>query len=112
VAMLYRTPPQLINRSGRPRTLVLTSVARRFPALALGTPTFDRAPSLFRAALATEAGAEWKRLGGVQALADLKIVDPIATAKVFTETSRTPRAPSVDRLWDILSAETWARSHA
>jgi len=110
VGMLCRTPPHLINRGGRPRKLVLTSVARRFPALALGTPTFDCTPSLFRAALATEADAEWKRLGGVEALADLKIVDPIATAKVFA--SQTTSASSVDRLWDILSAETWARSHA
>src|SRR5262249_7402696 len=88
VTMLYRTPPRLLNRKGRPTQLVQDSVARRFPSLDrdFGGQTVDRqTPSFFRTALAKEADAEWKRLGSVEALADLRIVDPIAAAKVFED---------------------------
>jgi hypothetical protein len=117
VSMLCRTPPRLLNRRGRPTKLVQDSVARRFPLLDrdLGRQSVDRqSPSFFRTALATEADTEWRRLGGVRALADLRIVDPIATAKVFEDGQsgryRT-QEPVIDPRWDILSAEAWVRAH-
>jgi asparagine synthetase B (glutamine-hydrolysing) len=112
VDMLYRTPPHLLNRGGRSKGLVRESVAKRFPTLGFKRHKKVVATSFFRTTLVKEAGAAWKRLGGVRALGDLGVVDPAATARTFADIMSQPISSSAYQLWDILSCETWARERA
>jgi asparagine synthetase B (glutamine-hydrolysing) len=112
VDMLYRTPPDLLNRGGRSKGLVRETVARRFPGLGFNRHKKVGAMPFYRALIKREAGRAWKRLGSVHALADLGIVEPGAAAKAFTAIMSGPDTSPMYRLWDIVSLETWARAHA
>jgi asparagine synthetase B (glutamine-hydrolysing) len=113
MAMLYRTPPHLLTGNGRTRGLVRESVGKRFPSLEF-RPYRPRAgvTSFYRMTLLIEAGPAWDQLGGVQALADLHVVDRARVSKRFEEITAKAQYDKAGFLWDILSLETWARTHA
>jgi asparagine synthase (glutamine-hydrolysing) len=112
IELLYRTPPHLLNQGGRSKALVRRSVARRFPMLGFDRQKKVVATSFYRATLAREGGAAWRRLGGVQALADMEIVNPRATEEAFTAMLTGSKTHGVYRIWDILSTEAWVRARS
>jgi hypothetical protein len=113
MAMLYRTPPHLLTGNGRSRGLVRESIGKRFPTLDV-RPHRPRTgvTSFYRMTLLIEAGPAWEQLGGVQALADLHVVDRIRVTQRFEEITAKAQYDKAGFLWDILSLETWARTHA
>jgi asparagine synthase (glutamine-hydrolysing) len=110
--MLYRTPPHLLTGDGRSRGVVRETVRRRFPSINIQHRQRAGVTSFFRMTLLIEATPAWERLGGLQALADLHVVDPAKATKKFEEITAKAQYEQAGLLWDILSLETWARTHA
>ena len=112
VDMLYRTPPHLLSHDGRSKGVVRERLARRFPGLRFERQKKMRATQFYRSVVQRETATAWRRLSVAHALADLGIVDPVATAREFANIVKKPETGLTYRLWDIVSLETWARSHA
>jgi asparagine synthase (glutamine-hydrolysing) len=109
VDLLYRIPPDVLNRGGRAKGLVRETLARRFPGLGLDRQKKVIATDYFTSVMLGQGRRIWDRSGGPQALADLGVVDPArvnqAAERMFS--SRTARA--ANRIWNILNLEAWVR---
>lgn len=112
IELLYRTPPHLLNQGGRSKALVRRSVARRFPLLGFDRQKKVVATDFYRTTLAREGAAAWRSLGGVQALADMGIVNSRATEEAFAAMLNGSKTHGVYRIWDILSTEAWVRARS
>jgi asparagine synthetase B (glutamine-hydrolysing) len=111
IDFLCRTPPELLIRGGRSKAVVRQMLARRFPELG-----FERQRKLvanaFSRPLVTSEGARlWKSMGGVPALAEAGIVDPVQAEQIVQEVfARQAEGAYAYRLWDMLSLEAWLRA--
>ena len=111
VHMLYRTPPQLLNRDGRAKALVRSTVARRFPTLGLERQKKIAGTSFFRSVLRREVPDLWKQSGGVPTLVRMGIVDAgAANAMVEASLSEFSRE-GLSRIWDLLNLDAWVQAH-
>ena len=109
VETLYRTPPRVLNEGGRTKGLVRRALARRFPALGLGSQPKVPATSFFRSLIQREAPALADAAGDFPALSDLGIISGSATRRyVFQGLKRG--GEQVQRVFHILNLESWVRS--
>jgi asparagine synthase (glutamine-hydrolysing) len=111
VELLYRTPPELLNRGGRAKALVRDAVARRFPDLGFQRQRKVTSLRFATSLLFSEAAASWASVGGAPALAEAGVVDAkgIEPAVEGFLTAGTD-ARRMHTLWDILNLEMWLRS--
>jgi len=109
VDLLMRTPPRLLNRSGRSKGLVRETVARRMPGLSLDRQVKRTGTTFSRVLLAREAPALMKRLGPPTALGDLGVVDPHG-AWTFANDAVARGGQELYRVWDLLNLESWVRT--
>jgi asparagine synthase (glutamine-hydrolysing) len=109
VQFLFRTPPALLDRSGRSKGLVRETIARRFPALGLDRQRKVAATSVHRSMLASEVHALKRTVGNLDTLGALGVVDA-TRAWAFVERSLGARGVHQHRAWDLLNLETWTRS--
>jgi asparagine synthase (glutamine-hydrolysing) len=110
VALLYRAPVEILNRGGRSKGLVRQSVAQRFPALGFDRQRKVAATAFYRSVLRTEGPPIWQSLGGVRALSDLGIVDPVALAPFVATVLSGGLERQSHRIWQVIKLEAWARS--
>ncbi|HKY06302.1 MAG TPA: asparagine synthase-related protein [Blastocatellia bacterium] len=109
VELLYRTPPELLNRGGRSKALVRQSVARRFPELGFEKHKKVVATNFFGETCMTEGARLWADTGGVRALAKLGVVDAAKYDSTIRDIfAKNNTAPSY-RAWDALNLEAWCR---
>lgn len=115
LTFLCRTPPELLNRGGRSKGLVRSTLAHRFPELGFERQRKVAGTPVARNVFVQEGAAAWRRLGGATALAKLGVVDEAAVSDLIEGLLSTEKIPedNVDsyRIWDIVSMEAWARSH-
>lgn len=109
VDLLYRIPPDVLNRGGRAKGLVRETLARRFPQLGLERQKKVIASNYFASVMLGEGRKIWDETGGPQALVELGVVDRqrINTAAEQMFSAGTARAGS--RMWNILNLEAWVR---
>jgi asparagine synthetase B (glutamine-hydrolysing) len=109
--LLYRTPPELLNRGGRAKGLVRESLARRFPNLGFERQRKVTSVRFATSLLFSETAEAWRAVGRPRALAEAGVVDPksveLAVERVATAETN-PR--SAQTIWDILNLEVWLRS--
>jgi asparagine synthetase B (glutamine-hydrolysing) len=112
VDLLYRTPPVLLNNDGRNKGLVRSTLARRFPQVGFNQQRKMGASEFYATSLFREGGEALQRLGKMQALADLRVVDE-AGLRSFLEhiVARRPVRQAF-QIWKVLNLETWVRAHA
>jgi asparagine synthetase B (glutamine-hydrolysing) len=110
VDFLYRTPPHLLDRGGRSKGLVRERLAQRFPELGFERQRKVAATSYSRSVMTEEAPRNWKRMGGIPALAELGIADPRSFGPLLDSAARGDRVAQF-RMWDALNLEAWTRSH-
>jgi len=110
VETLYRTPPRVLNEGGRTKGLVRRTLARRFPAVGLGSQRKVNFTPLFKSTILREAPALADAAGDFPALSDLGIVDGQATRKYVSEGLKQGGSLQVDRIFQILNLESWVRS--
>ena len=109
VQLLFRTPPALLDRSGRSKGLVRETVARRFPTLGLDRQRKVAATSVHRSMLSAEVRELKRAVGNLDVLAGLGVVDP-GTGWAFVDQALGKPGVHQHRAWDLLNLETWTRS--
>jgi asparagine synthase (glutamine-hydrolysing) len=111
VELLYRTPPELLNRGGRAKGLVRDALARRFPNLGFQRQRKVNSVRFATSLLFSETAMAWASVGKAQALAEAGVVD---AERVGPEIERLltagTDARSMQTVWDILNLEVWLRS--
>jgi asparagine synthase (glutamine-hydrolysing) len=111
VELLYRTPPELLNRGGRAKGLVRDALARRFPNLGFQRQRKVNSVRFATSLLFSETARAWASVGKAQALAEAGVVD---AERVGPEIERLltagADARSMQTVWDILNLEVWLRS--
>jgi asparagine synthetase B (glutamine-hydrolysing) len=110
VHMLYRMRPERLMRDGRSKGLVRDTVARRFPGLGFDRQRKVAATSFYRTILRTEGPSVARRLGDVEALAGLGVVDGRAT-RTFLRDAPASGGKDLYRMWQLLNLESWVRQH-
>jgi asparagine synthase (glutamine-hydrolysing) len=104
VDLLYRTPPQILNRGDRSKGLVRASLARRFPNLGFERQKKIVVTDFYSSVMLREGPVIWRSLGGPRTLTDLGIIDGLATERViFDRNSAFP-------VCALLNSETWSRA--
>jgi asparagine synthase (glutamine-hydrolysing) len=110
VNFLCRIPPDLLWRGGRTKAMVRQTVARRFPGLNFERQKKVMAHNFFTSLLLEEGSRIWQAMDGVQALAELDIVDaPALDSAVPALLSGSRPLRESHRLGDILLMEAWLR---
>jgi asparagine synthase (glutamine-hydrolysing) len=110
VELLYRTPPELLNRGNRTKGLVRQTIARRFPDLGFEWQKKVIATKFFASRMLTEGCSAWQAMGGVPALQKLGIVDARAVSSTIMAILSQKQERTAFRLWDILNLEVWLRA--
>jgi len=111
--LLYRTPPFALMRDGRNKSLVRRSLARRFPELGFEQQRKINSLNFYASVLHREGPEVFKKLGRIQALADLGIVDDRKLYPQFDRVmTRRETGTSLYRFWNIMNLEAWVRTHA
>lgn len=114
LALLCRTPPELLNRHGRSKGLVRDMIARRFPTLGFEAQRKVNASGVARTLVVQDGGRAWRELGGATTLAELGVVDGVRVQRFVDDLLGLPVAPARNvesyRIWDILTLEVWTRS--
>lgn len=114
IRFLARTPPHLRGHGGRFKGLLRTLLHQHFPELGYDRQEKPYANDFFGNALHTGLKQSWSELGGVQALADLGIVDGSIVKRQVAELTTTSSGLSDETLkwlWPTLCSEVWVRSH-
>ena len=109
VELLLRTPPHVLNKGGRSKGLVRSSLARRFPHLGFERQKKVWATNFFRTTMAREGARVWEAMGGARALADLGVVDLNLLTPIVDEAFEEGRGRHASLLWEVLSLEAWLR---
>jgi len=111
--LLYRTPPFTLLRDGRTKSLVRRSLARRFPELGFEQQRKITSLNFYASLIHREGSHAFKKLGGIQALAELGIVDSRYLHAQFERVlRRRDTGTSLYRFWNIMNLESWVRAHA
>lgn len=109
-AFLARAPVRMLIRGGRSKGLVRQSLARRFPDIGFDRHRKVNATDFYRSVLTGEGKIAWREMGGAQALAELRIVNPDALEKSMTELFEDNDPLKAYQIWYVLSLESWLRS--
>jgi len=108
VDLLYRVPPQCLNRGERSKGLVRDALARRFPNLGFERQKKILVTDYFSSVMFGEGAALWRSLGGARALAELGIIDSITTEKMIQQIfGKNPG--EAFRVCELLCLEAWLR---
>jgi len=111
--LLYRTPPFTLLRDGRNKSLVRRSLTRRFPELGFEQQRKINSLNFYASLIHREGSEAFKKLGRIQALADLGIVDERKLYPQFERViARRETGTSLYRFWNIMNLESWVRTHA
>jgi len=112
VDLLYRTPPFLLLRDGRNKSLVRGSLAVRFPQLGFEQQRKLDAIDFYASSLHREGPEILKKLGKMRALANLGIIDERTADEVLRKVlARRENGKAIYRFWNIVNLESWARAH-
>jgi asparagine synthetase B (glutamine-hydrolysing) len=109
VELLFRIPPDVLNRGGRSKGLVRQAMARRFPHLGFEAQKKVVAVNYFASVVHREWQGGWERLGGVPTLERLGIVDVSKMEPTFRELLATQQTRKYFNMWDTINLEVWAR---
>src|SRR5215211_3058358 len=109
VDLLYRIPPDVLNRGGRAKGLVRQTLARRFPDLGLERQKKVIATNYFTSVMLGQGREIWQQMGGAQALAELGVVDGSRVQQAAQHLFSSGTARAANRIWNILNLEAWVR---
>jgi asparagine synthetase B (glutamine-hydrolysing) len=112
VDLLYRTPPESLNRGNREKGLVRDLVASRFPDMGHDWVRTVFMDGFFASVVRGEGPQAWHGLGGAPALAELGLVDSKAV-RSFVDACLSQSGASPHQLrsvWNILRLEAWLQA--
>jgi asparagine synthetase B (glutamine-hydrolysing) len=110
LSLLYRTPPELLNRGGRAKGLIRDALEHRFPNLGFQQQRKVTSLRFATALFFSEAVPAWASIGGARMLAEAGVVDAKSIDPAVTLLTAPTDPRTMQTLWDILTLETWLRS--
>jgi asparagine synthase (glutamine-hydrolysing) len=105
----YRTNPEQLNRGGRSKGLVRSTVARRFPELGFERHRKVTALGFFASLCRREGPPLGEQHADFGALGALGVVDP-AGARAFMRQAWLGSPKDIGRAWNLVNLESWART--
>jgi hypothetical protein len=111
VSYLFRFPPHLLN-TGRPQKgLVRELIQKRFPNLGLQKQKKIGATDNFREIVLEESLSVWEKLGGIQSLTKMGIVDADNASENFYSILSDPPVSNLPTwlTWHLINFESWLR---
>lgn len=112
VEMLYRTPPQLLNRGGMSKGLVRETVATRFPGLGFERQKKIDLIKFFPSIIRAEGPAVWRRMDGAKTLVAMGLANRQRLDSWVRAALRSDDHPTAFRLWLVMSMESWLRARS
>jgi Asparagine synthase/Glutamine amidotransferase domain len=111
VDLLYRVPPDLLDRGDRAKALVRETLANRFSGLGLDRQKKVIASRYFTSVMLGQGSRIWDRIGGAQglALAELGLVDPVRLDEFAGRAFSSNNVRLANRIWNVLNFESWVR---
>jgi hypothetical protein len=109
VDLLYRVPPDLLNRGDRAKALVRETLANRFSGLGLDRQKKVIASRYFTAVMLGQGSQVWDKIGGAQALEALGVVDPARLDEFARRAFGSNDVRAANRIWNLLNFESWVR---
>lgn len=109
VDLLYRVPPDLLDRGERSKALVRETLANRFSGLGLDRQKKVIASRYFTSVMLGQGRQIWDRIGGAQALGELGVVDPVRLEEFARRAFASNDVRLANRIWNLLNFESWVR---
>jgi len=111
VDLLYRVPPDVLDRGDRSKALVRETLANRFSGLGLDRQKKVIASQYFTSVMLGQGSRIWDRIGGAQglALAELGLVDPTRLDEFAGHAFNSKDVRLANRIWNVLNFESWVR---
>lgn len=109
IDLLYRIPPDLLNRGGRSKGLVREMLARRFPDLGFERQKKAFSLNFFTSRMLREARAAWKAIGGAPTLDVLGLIDAGLFESTLLGFGTDGKVQDAQWIWDVLNMEMWLR---
>ena len=112
IELLFRIPPDVLNRGGRSKGLVRQAMARRFPQLGFAAQKKVVSVNYFGSVVQKEWRTGWNRLGGVPTLEGLGLIDRQPMMARFEGLLSRQQGGSYFKMWDSINLEVWARERS
>jgi asparagine synthetase B (glutamine-hydrolysing) len=111
VDLLYRVPPDVLNRGDRSKALVRETLANRFSGLGLDRQKKVIASRYFTSVMLGQGRRIWDRIGGAHglALAELGLVDAARLEEFAGRAFNSNDVRLANRIWNMLNFESWVR---
>ncbi len=110
LSLLFRTPPDLLYRGGRAKSLIRDMLAKRFPALGFERQKKVVASNFFQTRLINEGGSAWKNMGQRLALAEIGVIDAARWRLTSQKVTGHNDRKQAHFIWLAASLESWLRS--
>jgi asparagine synthase (glutamine-hydrolysing) len=111
VDLLYRTPPFLLNRDGRNKGLVRSTLTRKFPHIGFNEQRKLGATDFYASSIYREAPAALRRIGRLEVLGDLRVTEDAGLrGRLESILTHRPQGRAY-QVWKVLNLESWARAH-
>ena len=109
VDLLYRVPPDLLNRGDRAKALVRETLANRFRGLGLDRQKKVIASRYFTSVMLGQGRRIWDRIGGAQALGELGVIHTERLDEFARRAFNSNDVRMANRIWQLLNFESWVR---
>ena len=110
VDLLYRVPPDVLDRGDRSKALVRETLASRFKGLGLDRQKKVLASNYFKKVMLGQGARVWERIGGARALAELGVVDQRRLDDFAQRAFAGGTVREANRIWNVLNVESWVRA--
>jgi len=107
--LLYIVPPEALIHEAQAKWLARSTLAGRVAGLVPHWPTPVYADRFWLSCMAQEGPATWRRLGGVETLADLGVIDPEGFDQAVRLAFSTGSFHTATQVWAAWTLETWLR---
>jgi asparagine synthase (glutamine-hydrolysing) len=112
MTFLYRVPPELLLQGGLEKGLVRSTIARRFPNFGFERQKKVVSADYHYSIIRRDGPDALQRLGGIQALAELGVVDRSGVDAFIAGALAGSDHRELYRAWELLTLETWVRRFA
>ncbi|PKN61467.1 MAG: hypothetical protein CVU57_29325 [Deltaproteobacteria bacterium HGW-Deltaproteobacteria-15] len=109
IDLLYRIPPDSLNKGGRSKGLVREMLARRFPDLGFERQKKVFSLNFFTSRTSRESRSAWKAIGGAPTLGGLGIIDSGLFESILFGNGADRKTQDAQWTWDVLNLEMWLR---
>jgi asparagine synthetase B (glutamine-hydrolysing) len=111
INLAVRISPEVLQQGGMEKGIIRDSVTRRFPNMEFQTQKKASAVNYWLSLITTEGKEIYHDIGGPKSLIELGIIDGNAMGPLMEQAFTSNRLYDNAKIWDILSLETWCRSH-